>query len=101
VVIRADVLEANPAVAQAVSSAYVAAKARAYQRQLGSTLMPWGKAHWARTFELFGGDPLPYGLTPVNRLVVDRLAHYLENQAFIESVPDLDSLFAASGPAVA
>ena len=93
VVIRRDALDASPGLARAVCDAYAAAKARAFERQLGSTLMPWGKMHWARTFELFAGDPLPYGLTRVNRLVVDRLAHYLQRQGFIGSIPDTESLF--------
>jgi 4,5-dihydroxyphthalate decarboxylase len=101
VVIRRDVLDATPILARTVYDAYAAAKARAYQRQLGSTLMPWGKMHWARTFELFAGDPLPYGLTPVNRLVVGRLAHYLQGQGFIESIPGADSLFVIPGAPVA
>lgn len=98
VVIRNDVLEKDPAVVDAVCSAYASAKERAYGRQLGTTLVPWGKSPWVRTFELFGGDPLPYGLTPVNRMVVDRLAHYLEEQGFIPAIPDVESLFASPTP---
>jgi 4,5-dihydroxyphthalate decarboxylase len=93
VVIRNDALKRIPSLATTVYEAYAAAKARAYQRQLGSTLTPWGKLHWARTFELFDGDPLPYGLTPRNRRVVELLAQNLHEQGFIDSVPDIDSLF--------
>jgi 4,5-dihydroxyphthalate decarboxylase len=93
VVIRNDVLEKHPALPDAVLAAYVSAKERAFQRQLGTTLVPWGKAHWAGTFELFGGDPLPYGLTPENRKVVERLGQYLKQQGFIESVPTIEKLF--------
>jgi len=93
VVIRGDALDKIPGLANSVYRAYAKAKERAYRRQLGSTLMPWGKAHWAQTFGMFDGDPLPYGLTPVNRRVIDRLARDLHEQGFIESVPDLDSLF--------
>ena len=92
-VIRSDVLARMPALADTVYEAYAAAKSRAYQRQLGATLMPWGKAHWERTFELFNGDPLPYGLTPQNRRVVAQLAQDLHEQGFIDHVPDIDSLF--------
>lgn len=94
VVIRNDVLEKNPALVDAVCTAYAQAKERAYARQLGTTLVPWGKAHWARAFEIFGGDPVPYGLTPVNRKVVERLALYLQQQGFMAAVPDIDALFA-------
>ena len=44
---------------------------------------------------LFGQDPLPYGLTPVNRRIIATLAVYLERQGFIDAVPDIDGLFAA------
>lgn len=93
IVIRNEVLERVPALASTVYEAYAAAKARAYQRQLGSTLVPWGKGHWERSFELFEGDPLPYGLTPINRRVVEQLAQALHEQGFIDCVPDIDSLF--------
>ena len=95
VVLRKDVLEKHPGAAKAVSAAYAAAKARAYQRQLGTTLVPWGKSYWARTFARFGGDPLPYGLTRANRSNVAKLAEYLHEQGFIATVPEVDQLFAA------
>jgi 4,5-dihydroxyphthalate decarboxylase len=93
VVIRSDVLEKHPAAPAAVCAAYQHAKERACERQLGTTLVPWGKLHWTPTFELFGGDPLPYGLSATNRLVVGRLARYLREQGFIASEPNLDSVF--------
>jgi 4,5-dihydroxyphthalate decarboxylase len=99
VVIRNDVIERRPELIDIVYNAYEAAKAQAYKRKLGTTLVPWGGAHWVRTFERFGGDPLPYGWTSANRLVVERLARNLHEQGFIGSVPDVDRLFAR--PAIA
>jgi 4,5-dihydroxyphthalate decarboxylase len=99
VVLRNDVIERRPELIDIVYNAYEAAKAQAYKRKLGTTLVPWGGAHWVRTFERFGGDPLPYGWTSANRLVVDRLARNLHEQGFIGSVPDVDRLFAR--PAIA
>ena len=93
VVIREDVLQKKPDVAAQVFRAYSAAKQSAYERQLGATLVPWGRQYWTETFELFGGDPLPYGLTPVNRMVVERLANYLKRQGFISEVPTVEELF--------
>jgi 4,5-dihydroxyphthalate decarboxylase len=93
VVIRSDVLEKCPAAAAAVCAAYQHAKQRAYERQLATTLLPWGKLHWTATLEMFGGDPLPYGLDATNRLVVGRLARYLREQRFIAEEPDLDAVF--------
>ena len=94
VVLREDVLQKYPDAAAAVFRAYESAKQQAYERQLGATLVPWGRQYWTEKFELFGGDPLPYGLTPVNRMVVERLATYLKRQGFIPDVPGVDELFA-------
>jgi hypothetical protein len=73
--------------------AYEKTKARAYARQLGTTLMPWGARHWRKTFDQFGGDPLPYGLNDLNRKVVGTLARFLHEQKLIARTPDLDDLF--------
>lgn len=93
VVLRTDVVEKNPELPGIVASAYVSAKAQAYARRLGSTLVPWGKSRWASVFDLFQGDPLPYGLQPINRHVVSRLGEYLLRQEFIDRVPSVDSMF--------
>src|SRR4051812_39499257 len=79
VVIRSDVLEARPHIAQAVSAAYEDAKARGYRNNPAAMTLPSGVA----------GDPLPYGLTPLNRHVVATLAGYLERQRFISRAPDI------------
>lgn len=96
VVIRSDTLQRLPALPRVLFEAYEQAKARAYARQLGTTLMPWGARHWKKTFNQFGGDPLPYGLNGINRNVVNTLARFLHEQKLIERQPDLDSLFIAT-----
>ena len=93
VVVRTDVHRQHPGLLAAVAQSYVDAKREAYARKIGSSLMPWAKNTWARVFDIFGGDPLPYGLTPVNRMVVGKLAGYLKTQGFIDEVPDIDALF--------
>lgn len=95
VVIRSDVLDRLPGLPGVLFEAYEQAKASAYARRLGATLVPWGERHWRKTFELFGGDPLPYGLNEINRKVVGTLARFLHEQKLIERKPDLDSLFIA------
>ena len=92
VVIRSDVLQRLPRLPRALFEAYEQAKARAYARQLGATLVPWGARHWRRTFDRFGGDPLPYGLNDINRKVVGTLARFLHEQKLIERQPDLQRL---------
>ena len=96
VVIRSDVLGRLPGLPQILVEAYEQAKARAYARRLGATLVPWGGRHWDRTFELFGGDPLSYGLNGINRKVVGTLARFLHEQKLIEREPELDRLFIAT-----
>jgi 4,5-dihydroxyphthalate decarboxylase len=93
IVIRNDVLERFPGIVDALCDAYEAAKTRAYQRRLGTTFVPWSSTHWTATLDLFGGDALPYGWTPDNRSIVERLAAALHEQGFIAAVPDVDRLF--------
>jgi 4,5-dihydroxyphthalate decarboxylase len=97
VVIRSDVLQRLPALPGVLFKAYEQAKARAYARRLGATLVPWGARHWEKIFDRFGGDPLPYGLNGINRKVVSTLARFLHEQKLIERQPELDSLFIAPG----
>ena len=92
VVIRNDVLACTPGLPAAVATAYAQAKERAYTRRTPSVL-PWGGVRWDEDMRLFGGDSLPYGLNPVNRMVVGVLANDLHEQGFIRHVPDLDALF--------
>lgn len=93
VVIRKDILDRIPDSPQCLFEAYANSKASAYRRKLGATLVPWGKRHWTDVFDLFGGDPLPYGLTGPNRKVVGKLAEYLHEQQLIAKVPEIDGLF--------
>ncbi|MBM3344355.1 MAG: hypothetical protein FJY56_19920 [Betaproteobacteria bacterium] len=93
IVIRADTLAAHPALPGVLYGAYAAAQARALARP-GVTLAPWGDAQRERARELFGANPLPYGLTLSNRMIVERLAHYLCEQGFIQAAPRVDDLFA-------
>src|SRR6187551_2189131 len=93
VVIRSDALRRLPELPRVLFEAYEQAKGRAYARQLGATLMPWGTRLWKKTFDQFGGDPLPYGLNDINRKVVGTLARFLHEQKLIERQPDLDPLF--------
>jgi 4,5-dihydroxyphthalate decarboxylase len=93
VVIRSDVLQRLSGLPRTLFDAYAQAKTRAYARQLGTTLMPWGARHWKKTFDLFGGDPLPYGLNEINRKVIARLAKHLYDQKLIARSVDLSALF--------
>ena len=93
VVIRSDALRRLPGLPRALFEAYAQAKAHAYARQLGTTLMPWGARYWKKTFDQFGGDPLPYGLNEINRKIVAKLAKHLYDQKLIAREPDVQALF--------
>ena len=93
VVVRSDLLEKVPEVPKLLFDAYAASKARAYERRLGATLVPWGKRYWTDVFDFFGGDPLPYGLTERNRAVVAKLDEYLHEQKFTSKRWTPESLF--------
>jgi 4,5-dihydroxyphthalate decarboxylase len=93
VVMRKDVLARLPNLPRALFEAYAEAKATAYRRRLGTTLLPWGQRYWTKVFAQFGGDPLPYGLTELNRKVVGKLAGFLHDQKLIGKRPDVDELF--------
>jgi 4,5-dihydroxyphthalate decarboxylase len=93
IVIREDTLARVPKLARALFDAYAQCKAAAYKRRLGATLVPWGERYWTKTFDQFGGDPLPYGLNEANRKVIGKLVEFLHDQKLIRRRHDIDSLF--------
>jgi 4,5-dihydroxyphthalate decarboxylase len=93
IVMREDALARLPLLPQALFEAYAESKARAYKRRLGTTLLPWGMRHWVKVFDQFGGDPLPYGLTVLNRSVIERLSGFLYEQKLTSRQLSVDELF--------
>jgi 4,5-dihydroxyphthalate decarboxylase len=93
VVMRSDVVTRLPELPEALMEAYEAAKQAAYKRRLGATLVPWGSLQWRRMFDLFGEDPMPYGLTPQNILTLQTFGRYLREQRLVADEPDLMTLF--------
>ena len=92
VVIRGDALEREPRLADAVYDAYDSAKARAARLKSSARAASPGIKQRARGFEL-PSDAFQYGLTAPNRRVVERLARYLKEQGFIDTIPEIDALF--------
>lgn len=93
IVMRDDALARLPQLPKALFEAYAESKVCAYKRRLGTTLMPWGMRHWVKVFDQFDGDPLPYGLTPLNGSVVERLAGFLYEQKLTPRQVSVDELF--------
>jgi len=86
VVVKDELLDADPGLAPAL----VAAFERAKQLYLeGGELQP---LH-ARVREILGGDPLPFGLEP-NREVVQQLVDHCVTQKILRRRPTVDELFA-------
>lgn len=93
IAVRDDALTRLPDLPSALFQAYAQSKSRAYRRRLGTTLMPWGSRYWNKVFDQFDGNPLPYGLTPLNRDVVHKLAGFLHEQKLIANEVNVDDLF--------
>jgi 4,5-dihydroxyphthalate decarboxylase len=92
-VVNLEVVKDYEPVARAVFAAFASSKARAYERQLGASMVPWSHEHWETTMKLFQNDPLPYGLTPVNIRAVEMVARFLAEQKLIDAPIGIDALF--------
>jgi 4,5-dihydroxyphthalate decarboxylase len=96
VVIRRDVYEKHPFVAQSLYDALCESKNRslALMRELGALryMLPWLTADIDEIDELFDGDPWPYGVD-ANRPTLDALLAYMIDQDFIPDTVRLDDLF--------
>jgi 4,5-dihydroxyphthalate decarboxylase len=83
VVLRRDVYEKNPWIAQSLYKACVASKAKAYemydQTAAMPCMLPWTVAHVEEARREMGEDWWPYGLAP-NRHVLDTFLRYHHEQ---------------------
>jgi 4,5-dihydroxyphthalate decarboxylase len=86
VVVRDELLEAEPGLAAAVFDAFERAKDIYVD---GGELDP---VH-ARVREITGGDPLSYGVEP-NRATIEKLLDHAVTQRILERRPSVESLFA-------
>lgn len=93
-VIRKEALAANPWAPHAIFETYARAKAMALKRRLGTTMLPWADMHWDGVMDRFG-DPLPYGLTSLNRRNIETLGRFLLEQQLISSPVRVDDMFVA------
>ncbi len=97
VVVRDELLEANPDLAVAVFSAFAAAKHRYVERLRGHAIESPTPADrtYERVLEITGGDPLPYGLAP-NRATIEQLIDHAVSQGILARRPGVESLFPES-----
>ncbi len=97
VVIRRDVYEANPWVAQSLYKALEESKARAMalygQTAAMPAMLPWLVAHLEEARSILGEDWWPYGLEP-NRHVLDTFLRYHHEQGLSKRRLEPEELFA-------
>jgi 4,5-dihydroxyphthalate decarboxylase len=97
VVIRRDVYDKNRWVAQALTKAFTAAKAKAYemyaQTAAMAAMLPWLVAHVEEARREMGEDWWPYGLEP-NRGVLDTFLRYHHEQGLSKRRFKPEELFA-------
>lgn len=96
IVVRDDVLEANPAVAESLFHAFSESKNR-YVAQLRERPLEDldGADRLYKRIQALGAEPLPYGIEP-NRQVLEALISHAVAQGILTRKPDITSLFASS-----
>jgi 4,5-dihydroxyphthalate decarboxylase len=97
VAIRRDVYDAHPWVARNLMTAFEDAKRRSEARLVDAMSprlpLPWIAGEVARTRDVFGGDPYPYGIEP-NRRTLDALLDYATAQGVAARRLQVEELFA-------
>ena len=95
IVVRDELLERNPGLAEDVFDAFARAKDR-YVERLRTDAIERPTADdvmLRRVLELTGADPLPYGLEP-NRPILERLVGHAVDQRILAAPRPLEELFA-------
>jgi 4,5-dihydroxyphthalate decarboxylase len=96
IVIRRDIHEAHPFVAQSLYDALCESKDRALalMKERGALryMLPWLPADMDEIDDVFGGDPWPYGVE-ANRPTLEALVQYMVEQHFIPKRIAIEDLF--------
>ena len=96
VAIKKDVYEKYPFVATSLFNAFARAKEIALERMFNLRALrymtPWLMRDVDEIYEVFGGDPWPYGVEP-NRPTLEALVTYLVDQHLIAKPVPVDDLF--------
>jgi 4,5-dihydroxyphthalate decarboxylase len=95
VVVKDELLEAEPELAPAVFDAFAAAKDRYVERLRAGAVEDLSPADrtYARVLEITGRDPLPYGVEP-NLAMIEALIDHAVSQRILTRRPAVESLFA-------
>ena len=96
VVIRREVYERDPWIANSLYKGLVEAKTKALarMRKTGAHpyMLPWVHHDIEEINDVFGGDPFPYGIEP-NRPTLEALVQYMAEQHFIPQPIPIADLF--------
>jgi 4,5-dihydroxyphthalate decarboxylase len=96
IVIRRDLYERHPWIANSLYKGFLEAKAKALARlrKTGAhpSMLPWVHHDVEEINEVFGGDPYPYGIEP-NRPTLEALVRYMAEQHFIPQPIPIAELF--------
>lgn len=93
VVVKDELLEADPGLGKVVFDAFAEAKNR-YVAGLSDIAGPDATdRRYQRVRAITGSDPLPYGIEP-NRATIEQLIQHALNQHILTERPDVETLFA-------
>jgi 4,5-dihydroxyphthalate decarboxylase len=99
VVIREEVYEKNPWIAQSLFKAFNESKKLCqesmYEFSALKYMLAWSIDEMEKEREVLGDDPWAYGLE-ANRHILETLVQYTHEQGLISKAVDVDSLFAKS-----
>ena len=92
-VIRDELIEANPGLATDVFNAFAQAKQMYVEKLKAGQVDLKGDAKMhKRVMEITGGDPMPYGIEP-NRAVVENLIGHAKRQGILAGSERIEDLF--------
>ena len=95
IVIRDEVLAANPEIAETFFAAYNQAKSFYLQRLIAQGPQARDEETDKRHGDIVGGDPLPIGIE-ANRKALQMIAQFSFDQGVISAIPSIDDLFVPS-----
>jgi 4,5-dihydroxyphthalate decarboxylase len=93
IVVRQELLEANPGLAGAIVDAFVDSKQRFLSRLSSGEPLDEASAVLAKRRELVGPDPVPYGIA-ANRRAIEALIGYSKDQQLLKGTWEPEEIFA-------
>ena len=94
-VIRTEILDENPWIANNLAQAFEKAKRAAYRRMSNPRIVPlaWFLDEWDSQRTLLGSDPWEYGLTESNRKNLETMIGYSKDGGLISNLSSVDDFY--------